>query len=92
MIKQLLTAAAICVTAILPAQQLNNSGFENWTSGNPDSWGSFDQMLGMGTTLETQVSPGNSGASACQLQTQNVPFVGLLPGVIASGSITLVLL
>jgi hypothetical protein len=87
MIKQLLTATFFSAAAIMSAQQLTNSGFENWTAGNPDNWGSFDQMLGFGTTLETQVTPGNSGASACQLQTQNVPFVGILPGVISSGPI-----
>jgi hypothetical protein len=42
-----------------------------------------------GTTLETQVSPGNSGTSAAQLKTQNIMFVGNVPGVVASGPISL---
>ena len=93
MIKKLLTSTALCVIFFGSAQQLTNSGFENWTSGNPDGWGSFDEMLtnlGLpGSTLETQVSPGNSGTSACQLKTQNIPLVGDFPGVINSGSISL---
>jgi hypothetical protein len=93
MIKRLLTISMLSVSLFGTAQQLPNNGFENWTSGNPNSWGSFDEMLSglgvTGTTLETQVSPGNSGTSACQLMTQTVLLLQTtVPGVINSGPIT----
>lgn len=93
MIKRLLTFTMLSVSLFASAQQLSNNGFENWTAGNPNNWGSFDEMLtGLGvtgTTLETQVSPGNSGTSACQLMTQTVLLLQTtVPGVINSGPIT----
>ena len=92
-IKKLLTISILSFSVFGTAQQLSNNGFENWTSGNPNNWGSFDEMLSglglPGTTLETQVSPGNSGTLACQLKTQTVVLIGQdLPGVINSAPIT----
>ena len=94
MIKKLLLTTMLCASAFGFSQQLTNSGFENWTSGNPNNWGSLDAMLTAngvsGTTLETQVSPGHSGTSACQLKTQTIAALAKnLPGVICSGPITL---
>jgi hypothetical protein len=93
MIKQLLATLAITATLTTNAQQLPNASFENFTNGNPNSWGSFDELftsLGVtGTTLETQVSPGQLGNFAVQMKTQNVPGPGVTPGVISSGSMTL---
>ncbi|MBC7864798.1 MAG: T9SS type A sorting domain-containing protein, partial [Bacteroidia bacterium] len=90
--KSLLTLSLLAASFFGFSQQMANAGFENWTSGNPNNWGSFDAMLtsfGASTTLETQVSPGNSGSSAAQLQTQLVALVATtLPGVISSGPIT----
>jgi hypothetical protein len=98
MVKKLLTIASIVASTGIFAQQLQNSGFETWASGSPSGWGTADDMLAgtglaSGTTLETQVSPGNSGSSACQLQTQSVSllFIGNfdVPGIINSAPITL---
>lgn len=90
--KQLLSLSAICLTFFAFSQQLPNNGFELWQAGNPSNWASYDQVLSglgiPGTTLESQVSPGSSGASACQLKTQSVPFVGDLSGIVTNGSLT----
>ena len=98
MIKRLLTSALACASIFATAQQLTNSGFETWSSGNPTGWGSLDEMfagtgLVSGTTLESQVSPGNSGSSACELKTQsvNLLLIGAItaPGIVNTGSISL---
>ncbi|MFN5183203.1 MAG: T9SS type A sorting domain-containing protein [Bacteroidota bacterium] len=98
MIKNLLTTVLTSAVIVVSAQQLPNSGFENWTSGNPTGWGSADDMLSStglisGTTLETQVSPGNSGSSACELKTQTVTLLLVgsfdVPGIVNSGPLTL---
>jgi hypothetical protein len=93
MIKQLLATLAITATLAANAQQLQNASFENFTNGNPNNWGSFDELftsLGLtGTTLETQVSPGQLGNFAVQMKTQNVPGPGVTPGVISSGPMTM---
>jgi hypothetical protein len=93
MIKQLLSALAITATLASNAQQLLNSSFENFTNGNPDHWGSFDELftsLGLtGTTLETQVSPGQSGNFAVQMKTQVIGGSGATPGLISSGPLTM---
>lgn len=98
MIKKLLSGVFITTALVVNAQQLPNSGFESWTSGNPTGWGSADEMLSgtslvSGTTLETQVSPGNSGSSACELKTQNVTLLLLgsfdVPGIVNSGPLSI---
>ena len=98
MIKKLLSGVFITTALVVSAQQLPNSGFENWSSGNPTGWGSVDEMLSAtglvsGTTLETQVSPGNSGSSACELKTQsvNILLIGNIdaPGIVNTGSLVL---
>jgi hypothetical protein len=93
MIKQLLSATMFCAVTFVSAQQLTNSGFDSWTSGNPTTWGSFDEMLTnlgiTGTTLETPVTPSFAGTNACQLKTQNVPLLGAnLSGLVCSGPVS----
>src|ERR1700752_453564 len=92
MIKQLLSALALTTLLSVNAQQLQNSSFENWTNGNPNNWGSFDELLtalGLpGTTLETQVSPGQIGSSAVQLKSQSIGGPDPTPGLISSGPMT----
>ena len=98
MIKKLLSCAFISTAIVVSAQQIPNSGFEAWSSGNPTGWGSVDEMLSStglvsGTTLESQVSPGNSGSSACELKTQtvNLLLIGSIdaPGIVNTGSLVL---
>ena len=93
MIKHLLISGFAFASVFATAQQLNNSGFENWSAGNPNGWGSFDAMYtaaGLpGTNLESQVSPGHSGLYACELKTQSLGTgTGAAPGVINSGTIS----
>ena len=94
----LLIVSFLSIAIFGSSQQLPNAGFENWSSGSPNGWGNADDMLGgsglvSGTTLETQVSPGNSGNSACKLQTQsvNLLLIGAItvPGIVNSGTLSL---
>ena len=91
--KKTLLIVAMLTAVVMAKAQIPNAGFENWTTGNPNSWGTFDNLLtGLGvtgTTLETQVSPGHSGTSACQLKSQTIAALGqILPGLICSGPVT----
>lgn len=93
MIKKLLSAALLTCALASQAQQVQNPGFESWTSGNPDNWGSFSQMLvGLGLPnpgLETQTTTKNSGTYAVLLETKNVVALGqVIPGVVNTGPIT----
>lgn len=95
MIKKLFTVAMIACALGSHAQQVQNPGFETWTSGNPANWGTFTQMLAAagvtGAGLETQTTTKHSGSFAILLQTKNIAAVGQnLPGVCNTGPIALV--
>ncbi|MCU0359733.1 MAG: T9SS type A sorting domain-containing protein [Bacteroidia bacterium] len=51
--------------AISLVAQIPNGGFENWTSGNPDNWGTSNSGLFQPVT---QVSNSHGGASAMKMQ------------------------
>ena len=93
MIKKLLLVSLFSGIISANAQQVLNPGFENWTAGNPNGWGSFSQMLAplgiTGTNLEVQTATAHSGTSAVLLTNQTVPLVGVVAGTICTGPMTL---
>ncbi len=56
----------IVITSLHLSAQVPNSGFETWTSGNPDGW-YVTNIPGWGVPV-TQFSPGHSGSSAVKGQ------------------------
>lgn len=62
----LLSLAISGLCAMNLAAQIPNSGFENWTSGEPDGW-LTDNVQGVATPV-TQTAPGHSGSSALKGQ------------------------
>jgi len=59
----LLSVFIIALTGTLElCAQVPNGGFENWTSGNPDSW-LVNNVVGFGVPV-TQVTPSYSGSYA----------------------------
>lgn len=65
----------IFMAAIFINAQVPNSGFENWTNGNPDGWVT-DNLTG-GTLNVTQSGDAHSGSSSAKLQVVNyygVPY------------------
>jgi hypothetical protein len=96
--KLLLSFAALALFLTAQAQQVQNPGFESWTSGSnvfPLNWGSFSQMvvaLGQpNPMLEVQSTVKHTGMFAILLQTQNVALAGgNVQGEICTGPLTLV--
>jgi len=94
MIKKLLSVLIVAVALNANAQQVQNPGFELWTSSFPNGWGSFDQMLvGLGQPNPggtTQTTTKNSGTYAALLTSQTVALAGgVVPGIAVTGPVVL---
>ncbi len=95
----LFIAALLLAGNTFAQTQIPNGSFENWTTGNPDSWGTSDGVLvGFGLpdpgTAEQETTPANvyAGSSAVLLTTKNVSTpLGArdVPGVVSLGKIGL---
>ena len=95
--KTIFALTLLLVTLLANAQQVQNPGFENWTSSSnvfPLNWGSYSQALvGVGQPnryLEVQTSTAHSGSYAILLQNQNLLIAGgnNVPGGICNCPIT----
>jgi hypothetical protein len=62
--------------------QIPNSGFENWTDGNPDDW--FTDNVPGAYTPVTQSTESHTGSFALRLGVSNY-FTAIIPGYIWSG-------
>lgn len=72
------------------AQSINNGGFENWTSGEPDGWSTINSNLAIAsvpanTTEET--SDVHSGNSAAKLESVSVLGFASAPAIVAIADI-----
>ena len=86
--KQLFLLSFILLTLGTQAQTIPNGDFENWTSGNPDYWATYNDLatlLGFVPALVTQESPAPSGNSYLKatsrfsfLAGENIPGVAIL--------------
>ncbi len=75
----------------LNAQQLNNSGFETWTSpNNPDSWSTWESTIGAPLGLAKKDTANKvEGLASLQLKTDSIqagPTKRLIPGFALYGS------
>lgn len=80
---------------VLRAQDIPNSGFENWSGGEPVGWNTINQTI-LGTTFtpvtREQSNPhGGSYSAKLETITHNIFIVGpvTMPGVLSLGEITL---
>lgn len=78
---------------VVLAQQLNNSGLENWqTMGSiqvPDSFYTFDQIIFIGNATTMQTTDAHSGQYAALLQTQAGPTTTNFTGQLTYGNLTI---
>jgi hypothetical protein len=78
--KLFLMSAIFVVVTTIQAQQVQNSGFENWTGVFPTSWGSYSQALVAAGQpnphLEAQTTTVHSGTYAIVLQNQSLLIAG----------------
>jgi len=94
-----LSIMCVCVLAAgaAKAQQVNNSGFENWenlgaVTEEPNDWNSFKTASGALTLFaqqqikhSTQTRPGSSGTKSCLIWSRSIT-VGIV--VVANGNVT----
>ena len=82
----------LLAAAPAPAQTVPNGNFETWAIRGgveaPSSWLTTDDLLGgiFGSGTVTRTTVARSGASAVQLQTQNVLGAAQFPGIIILGN------
>ena len=98
-IATLLFATGLMYTATFAQAPIPNASFENWTSGQPDQWGTSDGVLiqiGQADpgTAELETTPANvyAGNSSMKLTNKHVTTpIGArdIPGVTSLGNITL---
>lgn len=75
------------------AQQLNNAGFETWTSPrNPDGWGTWESAIGAPLGLATKDTVVKAeGTASIKIKTDSVqagPTKRLIPGFVHYGSVS----
>ncbi len=101
MFKKLLFSIAVLSSAsqfIFAQAPIPNGGFESWTTGNPDNWGSSDKIVtSLGQPdpggVEKDTLPANvyAGSSSVRITTKTitVPLVGTqtVPGVVSLGTL-----
>jgi hypothetical protein len=76
----------ICVLTLFA--QIPNAGFENWTGNEPNGWDNLNSITSaVGIYTCTKGTPGNPGNSYIKLESKNIPFIGIVPGVALCGSI-----
>jgi len=82
-----ITMSLICLLAVGFAfsQTIPNSGFEDWTGGQPTGWSTFNSTVSGGAT---QTNDAYAGSSAVKLQTKNLLFQPV-PGTVTLGTITI---
>jgi hypothetical protein len=87
-----LTALSTLLASATAMAQVPNGSFEQWTDfgtySDPDGWTSLNILttsLGGALSCE-EVTPGASGSKAVKVTTRNVPGLGVLPGLLLSGS------
>lgn len=90
-IKSTLLALTIAFTLGLNAQQLNNAGFETWTSpNNPDSWATWESTIGAPLGLASKDTVNKvQGLASLKLKTDSIqagPTKRLIPGFALYGS------
>ncbi|MBL7800565.1 MAG: T9SS type A sorting domain-containing protein [Chitinophagales bacterium] len=89
-------AATLLLCCGLFAQQLNNAGFENWTTaGNgtstPDNWSSWEKAIGAPLGLATKdTADKKEGLASIKIKTDSIqagPSKRLIPGFVHYGSV-----
>ncbi len=89
-------AATLLLGCGLFAQQLNNAGFENWTTaGNgtstPDNWSSWEKAIGAPLGLATKdTADKKEGLASIKIKTDSIqagPSKRLIPGFVHYGSV-----
>ncbi len=78
----LVIVCLMSVKNIYAQNPVPNPGFENWTSGEPDSW-TTSNITGLATNI-TQTSSSYSGASAVHGESILVPGIGNYPPTVTS--------
>lgn len=84
----ILTTVLMFAVAISNAQTIPNSGFENWSNPNgynvPTNWSTLNDMTST-AGIYTATRGGSSSDYYLKLVSQNVPGMGVMPGIAASG-------
>lgn len=89
------TIIALCIVPSANAQEIPNADFENWTSGEPDSWNTTNMsvLFTQFTTMLQEISNPQNGTSCARLETvtHDILFVGpvTLPGVLTLGELNI---
>lgn len=89
------TIIALCIVPSANAQEIPNADFENWTSGEPDSWNTTNMsvLFTQFTTVLQETSNPQNGTSCARLETvtHDILFVGpvTLPGVLTLGELNI---
>jgi len=85
---KIITLISILILNIpLSAQTINNFSFENWTSGNPDSWATYSVIDPLLSSLYLQETTATDGSSSISLTTTliTVPALSTNPLLINPG-------
>lgn len=90
--KNILTITSAWLLSASAFAQILNPGFENWTSqgsySTPDNWGNLNATTSFASVYTcNKGTPGNPGTSYVKLSSKSVPGIGVVPGLIASGTL-----
>lgn len=81
---------AIIINSGAAAQSIPNGQFEGWSNTNgyniPDNWGTLNDMTSA-SGIYTATKGTSSGDSYLKLISQNVPGMGVMPGIAVSGNL-----
>lgn len=74
------------------AQNISNSGFENWTNMGsyfePDGWGTLNSLTSaLSVYTVTRGTPGNPGSYYIKVTSKSAGAMGIVPGIAVSGTI-----
>lgn len=89
--KNLIFAFALMfVATISNAQTVPNGTFQNWTNSSgywtPDNWATTNSLTSS-ASVYTAVKGGTSSDYYIKLTSQNIPGIGVVPGIAASGNL-----
>jgi len=88
--KAFLSAALMFITVISNAQTIPNGTFQNWSNPSgfldPDNWGTLNSLT-TSASVYTATRGGTSSDYYLKLTSQNIPGVGVSPGVAVCGTL-----